>query len=77
MDRPVFLYAFEKIFLVGVADFFVSDIISEIDFGSFWLMLPAQPLGQSISLKFSLETRLKSESFKTLIDFLAFLVQKS
>jgi len=36
----------------------------------------AQPLGQSVSLKFSLETRLKSESFEPLIDFLAFLVQK-
>jgi len=36
----------------------------------------AQPLHQSVSLKFSLETRLKSESFEPLIDFLAFLVQK-
>jgi len=36
----------------------------------------AQPLGQSVSLKFSLETRLKSESFECLINFLAFLVQK-
>jgi len=36
----------------------------------------AQPLGQSISLKFLLETRLESESFKPLIDFLAFLIQK-
>jgi len=35
----------------------------------------AQPLGQHVSLKFSLETRLKSESFEPLIDFLAFLVQ--
>ena len=33
----------------------------------------AQPLGQSVSLKFSLESRLESES---LINFLAFLVQK-
>ena len=33
----------------------------------------AQLLGQSISLKFSLETKLESESF---IDFLAFLVEK-
>jgi len=30
----------------------------------------------NISLKFSLETRLDSVSFATLIDFLAFLVQK-
>jgi len=36
----------------------------------------AQPLGQSVSLKFLLETRLESESFEPLIDFLAFLVQK-
>jgi len=36
----------------------------------------AQPLGQSVYLKFSLETRLKSESFEPFIDFLAFLVQK-
>jgi len=43
-------------------------------------MLPglrkALPLGQSILLKFSLETRLKSESFEPLIDFVAFWVQK-
>jgi len=36
----------------------------------------AQPLGQSVSLQFSLETRLESESFEPLIDFLAFLGQK-
>jgi len=36
----------------------------------------AQPLGQSVSLKFSLETRLESESFEPLIDFLKILVQK-
>jgi len=36
----------------------------------------AQPLGQSVSLKFSLETRLGSECSEPLIDFLAFLVQK-
>ena len=36
----------------------------------------AQPLGESVSLKFSLETRLESESIEPLIDFLAFLVQK-
>jgi len=34
-----------------------------------------QPLGQSVSLKFSLETRLESEFFEPLINFLAFLVQ--
>jgi len=37
----------------------------------------AQLLGQSVSLKFLLETRLESDSFEPLIDFLAFLVQKS
>jgi len=36
----------------------------------------AQPLGPSVSLKFSLETRLQSTSFEPLIDFLAFPVQK-
>ena len=35
----------------------------------------AQPLGQSILLKFSLETRLESKCFEPLIDFLAFLVR--
>jgi len=35
-----------------------------------------QLLGQSFSLKFSLDTRLESESFEPLIDFLAFLFQK-
>jgi len=48
----------------------------------FWAILAhvawprPQSLGQSISLKFSLQTRLKFESFEPLIDFLAFLVQK-
>ena len=36
----------------------------------------AQPPGQSISLKFLLETRLESESFEPLIDFRGLLVQK-
>ena len=36
----------------------------------------AQPLVESFSLKFTLETRLESKSFEPLIDFLAFLVQK-
>ena len=36
----------------------------------------SQTLDGSISLKFFLETRLKSESFEPLIDFLAFLVKK-
>jgi len=36
----------------------------------------AQPREESISLKFLLEIRLKSESFEPLIGFLAFLVQE-
>ena len=36
----------------------------------------AQPLDESISLKFLLETRSKSKSFQPLIDFPEFLVQK-
>ena len=36
----------------------------------------AQPLDQSVSLKHLLQTRLESESFEPLIDFLAFLGQK-
>jgi len=35
----------------------------------------AQPLNQSITLKFPYETRLESKSFEPLMDFLAFLVQ--
>jgi len=44
-----------------------------------WHTLPGpghQPLGDGISLKFSLETRLQSESFDTLDDLLGFRVQK-
>jgi len=56
----------------------MTDVISEVVLGFLahvaWPR--AQPLGQSVSLKFSLETRLESESFEPLIDFLAFLVQK-
>jgi len=35
-----------------------------------------QPLDESIWLKLSVETRLESDSFEPLIDFLAVLVQK-
>jgi len=51
----------------------VSDVISEVVLGSFWLYVAwprAQLLGQSVSLKFSLETKLESESFEPFIDFL-------
>jgi len=34
----------------------------------------AQPLAQSIQLKFSLKTRLESECFEPLVDYLVFLV---
>jgi len=55
----------------------MNDVMSEIVWGTFWLMLPGQrPNRQSVSLKFSLETRRKSESFEPVIDFLTFLVQK-
>jgi len=37
---------------------------------------PTPVLDGGISLKFSLETRLESESFEPLIDFLMFLIQK-
>jgi len=63
----------KKKFLVGGCGFFVTS------FGVIFAHVTwprAQPLGQSVSLKFSLETRLKSESSEPLIDFLAFLVQK-
>jgi len=39
-------------------------------------MLKAPALDGSILLKFPLETKLKSESFKLLVNFLAFLVEK-
>jgi len=39
-DWPVIWSAFEKKFLVGVCVFFVTDVISEVVFGPFWLMLP-------------------------------------
>jgi len=53
----------------------VSDIKSEVVLGPFWLMLPGLRPNESISLKFSLETTLESESFEPLIDFLRYLVQ--
>jgi len=36
---------------LGVADFFVSVVISEVVLGSFWVMFPGpghKPLGQSV-----------------------------
>ena len=57
----------------------MSDVISEVVFGPFladatWPR--DQLLGQSISLKFLLETRLQSESCNTLDDLLGFRVEK-
>jgi len=55
----------------------VSDVVSEVGFRVIYVHVTwprAQPLNQSILLKFSLETRLESESFEPLIDSLAFLV---
>jgi len=62
----------------------VSDVISEVLFWPFWLMLPGLGPNRLAKvfhrlakyLKFSLETRPRSESFEPLINFLAFLVQK-
>ena len=68
----------KKIFWSGVADF----MWVTYKWSSFGVILAhvawsrAQLLGQSVSLKFLLETRLKSESFEPLINFPAFLVQK-
>jgi len=53
-------------FCLGVAGFF--------DWRHKWRTFGRQPLGGSILLKFLLETRLESESFEPMIDFLAFLV---
>jgi len=66
----------EKIFLVLGFGFFVSDIRGRfLAIFACWYPTWTQLLDGSILLKFSLETRLELESFETLIDFLAFLVQ--
>jgi len=59
--------------------FFMGTIIHGVGFMPFWFRLPVpglQPQRGNISLKFPVETRLKSESLEPLIGFLAFLVQK-
>jgi len=38
--RLVFYSALEKIFLVGGCRVFVSDVVSEVVYGPFWLILP-------------------------------------
>jgi len=56
----------------------MSDVVSGGLFFPPWPTSPGpgrQPLDDSISLKFSLETRLQSESFDTLDDLLGFRVQ--
>ena len=53
--------------------FFMSDVISKVSYGL--LVTWAQPLKGSISFKFSIETRLESESFDNFINFLAFLLE--
>jgi len=66
-------------FWVGECGLFVTDVIGKVVLGFILAHVAwprAQPLGQSVSLKFSLETRLESMSFEPLINFLAFLVQK-
>jgi len=63
----------KKFYVLGFT-FFVGDVIK---WGKFLAILAqvtwawAQPLDRNISLKFSLETRLKSKSFEHLIGFLA------
>ena len=57
--------------------YFVSDIISGVGFLANITWPWAQPLDGSISLKFFLVIRLKSEFFQVLISFLQFLVEKS
>jgi len=57
---------------------FVNDIISGVGCLLFWLRLrsPQPKRLESILLKFVLETRLESESFEALTDFLRIRVQK-
>jgi len=78
IDWPVFWSALEKKLCGWGLRIFCE---WHHEWSNFWSILAhvtwcrAQPLGQSISLKFLLETRLESESFEPLIDFLAFLDQ--
>ena len=68
----------KQFFLVLGFRFFVSDVISST-FRPLWPISSGpgpKLLGSSISLKFLLETRLKSESFDTLDDLPGFQVQK-
>jgi len=69
--RQVFMSAMKKKFLILVSGFLLSDPLWPTSSGP-----RPKPLDGSILLKFLLETRLKSESFDTLINLLGFLVQK-
>jgi len=70
----------KKIFWLGVADFFewrhkwssFRAILAHVS----WPRTQPKCFGQSVLLKFSLETRLESKFFEPLIDFLAFLGPK-
>ena len=79
MDQLVFLTTLEKKFFGPRLQIF-SEWCRK--WSSFWVILAhvawprAQLLGQSVSLKYALETSLESKLFKPLINFLAFLVQK-
>jgi len=67
-DAASLLACTQKIFLLGVCTFFVSD---RRTFKQPWPTSPGpgpKPFDGSISLKFLLETRLQSESFDTLDD---------
>jgi len=62
---------------LGGFGFFVYHVINGVCFWPFWLKLPdpgPKALDGSISLKFLLETKLASEAFKLLINFLGFQV---
>jgi len=71
--RPVFQHALKKTSLWGLRFFYEW----RHKWSSFRVILAhvvwpkAQPLGQSVSLKFLLETTLESKSFEPLINFLA------
>jgi len=68
----------KKICLVGDCGFSLSDVISEVVFKSFWLMLPG--LGPNRQAKIFCRSLVgncaRVKSFEPLMDFLAFLVQK-
>ena len=56
----------------------MTDVISEVVLGSFWLMLPGlRPTARpKCFAQVFIGNEARVQSFKPLIDFLAFLVQK-